>query len=391
MEMKFREPKVEFINGYNEKLYAWQQAKPHLHHTESELTKVERMDIPVNCFASYVFHVTSSILFRDIFFTLRPLHIWARSFRDIPFNAQEIFVSKEYEGMDNEYYNKCFESMFNDLANGVPQDHVKKGLPMATSTEYTVSIDDRTLIAFLTMLKIHNKDLYEVYGKLFLDAIGKDEDYLVARGSADIFYKYALTDNEYGKFGVTTALDMVAGSYELSNNLMAQFLRQHYSKVKNGLLNQIDGCSLKDLAYVGCDDMTQCVVYADKPSFDRLVSIRSCAFAQYDKEDKTSWSSVIGPYVETMTPEEFLNVLPCQGKICKCACALDMKSRTNNIDVNPPCPILHEDPSLVKYREEVIKSDSKVHKAWVKLAESGLINDNPENEDRLTWERIMNR
>ncbi len=51
----------------------------------------------MNGFAQYVFHVNSSVLFRDIMFTVRPIVVWAKSNRTTPINNENMFISGEYQ------------------------------------------------------------------------------------------------------------------------------------------------------------------------------------------------------------------------------------------------------------------------------------------------------
>jgi hypothetical protein len=54
-------------------------------------------------------------------------------------------------------------------------------------------------------------------------------------------------------------------------------------------------------------------------------------------------------------------------------------------EVNYPCAILLEDPSLIELRKLKYDSDSEVFKAWERLGKSGLIPNNHDNKDRIEY------
>lgn len=391
MKVKFKDPEVRLLGSYDKRIEAWKISRPYLKDDEINLQDLEKMDLAVSGAASYSLYFRSSILFRDLLFTLRPaVGVWARSQRTVPFDEDNLFLSGEYEGVDDDYLINSIQEVYKCLDNGMPQDYAKKKLPMATSTEYSLSMDDRTLVTFLKVLKLHCKDLYDTYGKKILSAIGHDDSYIDNRNCKDIFDKLKVSESEYSAVGTTQeCLEMFIGSFRQSNNLMAQFIRQHYSTVKNELYNKIDGKSLKDFSREMCDDESVVVLYADKESFKKVLSVRSCWFGQWDQENNSSWSSVVGPYVKDMKPSEFLALLPCKGNCNNCSIYKDMVARRDCIEVNPPCPILTQKPSLVNARGIKYNSDSTIYSKWVDLVSNGMIKDNKENRDRVLYEEAL--
>ncbi|AMM44928.1 thymidylate synthetase [Bacillus phage SP-15] len=399
---EYKQPSVELIRDFNAKKEAWMISRPHLDHSniDKDILGVEAMDLPLNGFAQYVFHVNSSLLFRDLMFTIRPLVVWAKSNRTTPINNKNMFCSGEYEGIYENEIQAMFNEVYEEIESGVPQDFAKKKLPMAANTEFTMSIDDRTLIAFIKVLKLHNKDLYEIYGKKFLEAIGRDEDYVENRHMVDIYPKISLSQQEIEAVGTTHEhLEQFIGVYSISNNLMAQFIRQHFSTIKNGLYNKIEHKSVsdKEVALQRCDDETVVALYADRSSFRKVLSVRAQWFGQWDHKGNDSWSAILDPYVKDMTPEEFMELLP-HGN-AESTMLEDMKpriragkveitedGRTLTGEVNPPCPLLLEKPDLIDFRKQKYGSNSEVFKAWERIRDAGLINDNPDNPWRKEYE-----
>lgn len=399
MKTKYIDPQVKLIKMLDCKKEAWLFSRPNVDPKTFDISELENSDLPVNGFAQYVFQIKGSLLIRDLIFTLRPIQPWARSNRPIPLTPKTIGISSEYKVKDDADIQSMYDEVYTQIKNGVPQDYVKNQLPMATSTDFTISIDDRTLVAFLKMLREHNYDLYKVYGLKFLDAIGKTEDYILKRPVKDIYDRVALVGSECtSETGVQYVGEYMYGKFTMTSNLMSQFIRQHYSVVKNGLYNYIDQQPLHKLRLLKCDHIVDVALYSTKSAFDKVCSVRSCWFAQWDKESLSSWSSVIGPAISKMTPEEFIKILPCQGKgKCQCGVYEDMKPRINAGkyiikedgtkqslgDVNLPCPFLLEDPSLIPLRKSKNKSDSSIMKMWENI--SAYVPNNPDNKDRQTY------
>ena len=172
---------------------------------------------------------------------------------------------------------------------------------------------------------------------------------------------------------------------------MAQFIRQHYSTIKNGLYNTVQELSEEStkVFWTSASKLTgatevNVVVYADKESWENVVRARSQWFAQMDIEDNSSWSYLVGPYITDMSPQEFVDFLGVENG--DDPYKRNMMGSIDLTEVNPPSPFLIEDPSIVDYRIEKMKSNSLIMKKWKEVADAGLINDNPDNELRKTYE-----
>lgn len=375
MATKYADPEVKLLHSFDGRLDAWRISRPYLNPEDINLEDITSMDLEVAGAAVYHFYIKSSIFFRDLLFTVRNGigGIWARSNRTIPYNEDNLFLSSEYKEHD-EYLQDCMNEVYATLYEGQPQDYAKKLLPMATSTEYSLYMDDRTLVTFLKTLKSVNINLYNVYGKLFLEAIGRDDSYVENRNCKSIYDSLAISDTEYlmlethdNAHHVGT---MYIGIYEISANLMSQFIRQHYSKVHNELWNYAKRdhqSNLSNIYKLRCNDDVVVSLYAEESAFNKVISVRSCEFAQWDKEDNSSWSSIIGGFVESMATSTFMYNLPCKGNCNKCGILKDMMERINCVEVNMPCSILTENPELLVIRSYKYESDSKIYKKYERM------------------------
>lgn len=119
-------------------------------------------------------------------------------------------------------------------------------------------------------------------------------------------------------------------------------------------------------------------MYISDRDFKGLVGTRACWFAQMDKEDKSSWSSIIGDYVSKLSPKEFINHLPCKGNGKSCKILNDMIPRVHHEEPNYPCAFILENPYLISDRIKKYNSSSKIMKKWLECEK--FIPVNPSNE-----------
>lgn len=397
-ETSYITPFVKKIDSMNQMIEVWRFTRPYLtlKDAEKETHALEDIDLPMNGMKSYIFELRTSILFRDLIYSMRPIaSAWARSHRTIPFNQSNMFFSEEYSTLNEEskkLLQKDMKNVYQKLYDGVDQDDARAEMPMAISTEYTINIDDRTLVAFLKILKIHNSSLYEIYGPLFLKAIGKTDSYVTSRNLVDVYNKYYVSPEEMeasknGSFS-DSLLDTSVGFYKIQTRLAAQFIRQHYSTIKNELFNIIDkDKSLEELSHYKENSLITVGVYANKNSFRKMLRNRSAWFAQWDHEDTSSWSIVLKPYVENMTPKEFMHFTRSQNG--RSVYFHDLWANVTGQAVMPPDPFLLEMPELIDIRKSMMNSDSTVFSKWEEMRDAGLINDNPDNQFRKIYQNYL--
>lgn len=403
----YREASIELVDKKDNLMDAWRISRPHFDPNTFEREGLEKLDLPLTSFITYTFDITSSLLFRDLLCTLRPISIWAKSNRSVPITPENYSILSEYKNFNPKWHQDQMNEVYTLVEEGKPQDYAKLKLPLSGETTYALSIDDRTLMNFINVLRLHSKDLYEVYGKKFLKAIGKEENYVTDRVMVDIYDKLAISENEYAECGKGMARigDFVHEVHKVRGNLMAQYLRSHYSTVKNELFNLINNYNLsdKELNELTCESHLVVGIYCHEDNYKKIVQNRSCYFAHFDKEDDNSWSYVIGDYVEKMTPQEFLNSLTCKGKCEGCTLYSDMLPKVNagkvvesngkkfSGEVNFVCPIFIARPDRVKIRKDIYNSDSRIFKKWEECYNAGLLPDNPDYELRKEFEsNVMN-
>lgn len=378
---------VELISSNDEVLNVWNITRPHQKLGIKD-NEIKRMGLPVNGFANYNLKITASLLFRDLMFTVRPISPWAISNRAVPFTPGNMSLSKEeFELLSIEDQVIVDEQLYKVIENVMLgkelQDYAKNYLPRITSTTFCVNMNLRTILNYVFTLFIHYPKYYSLIGEKILNAISISKDQFSDFSKSDLYNKLALTDRELSINSHTyLGGEMHYLPAEGSGNLISQFIRQHNSVVKNGLYNELTDDFIGALKKTQ-NDLVKAGSYLDEDSLNNLIKTRSCFFSMMDKEDKNSWSSIIGSYVDKMSPKEFINKLPCKGCKDKCKVEKDMVTRVHRLDCNIPCPILLENPDPITERIEKFCSDSKIMKMWSNCKD--LITINPDNESNKIY------
>lgn len=400
----FREPFVHNVAEMDRMKDEWRFTRPHLSKVEvdEDFKRLMKIDLPVKGMRSFILEIQGSILFRDLLYSIRPLTAaWAQSSRILPWNQDTMFFSSEFDKIDDwhmKHMQDCMKKVYTGLKNGQSQDQIRQYAPMALSSRFVINIDQRTLFSFLRMLYLHNKFLYKTYAPLFYEAINVEEHEVLDMRSADIFDKYAIDDDEYkyvkDQDGWATKIaDEFIGIYKMKAVLMAQFVRQTQAHIKNELFNMIDdgytddGAEASYLSELTLGSDVIVATYVNYKAFVGTMKHRASWFAQFDREDNASWSSIVGPYVKDMTPQEFVKFIGVKNG--DDPFKQDLLARVYGLDVNLPSPFLIEDPSMIDKRLETQHSDSVIFQKWKEVRDAGLINDNPDNPLRKIYEEYL--
>ena len=369
--MNVREPKIEILGKMDHREDAWKISRPGFNFDDLNMDDIGSMDLSLNSMAVYTLKITSSILFRDLLFSIRPIHPWARSLRSAPLNTDNLALSGEFaRGTDWE----IVLDVLREIEDGVPQDKARERLPMSLSTDFTVVMDYRTLAGLVKTMMAIDYQLYDIYGKLLIAAIPEMQDSNVRSYEDSVL----LSNNEL-VHSYDTAGEMIFGSYAMKTSLTSQFLRQHHSKIKVYYWNMCQSRGYTNLSMYQ-DDTIQTAYYIDKSSYHKLMSIRSHWFADWSND---MWGQIVGDYIKDMSVEEFWDFLP-NGNGKEDPYHRDMISRVKGEEHNLPCPIMCETPSLIKRRLQIHGKNPIISK-YIELLYSGYFTDNPSNEFRQMY------
>jgi hypothetical protein len=369
--MKTTAPSMTIVNILDPRREAWIDSRPTFDHSDIDMEEIHKMDLAINSMAMYCLRFDSSLWFRDILFSLRPIAPWARSLRATPMTWENLSVSSECD-WGEEGIIRALDEMY----CGVPQDSARVHIPLSLSTSYMAVLNFRTIAAFYKTLREFGNDRIQVYADLIEQAIPECRDSLVK----PIFVEYCVTSDEKDIDGVLRCGSKVVINRDMKGALMSQFLRQHHSSVKTTLWNQMSSYGENEISQ---NDEINVTCYAEAASYDKMMSLRSHWFADWAPD---MWGGVVGDYIENMSPEEFWNFIP-NGASGRDPYSKDLLARVRREDPNPPCPIECEAPYLLEVREFLRDNDPRMIKAYAALIDAGYINDNPNNELRRIYEK----
>ena len=368
---------VELIKVCDSRKEAWQFSRPTFNHGDMDVADAVKMDIGFNSVCMLTFQIKSSMLFRDFIFTLRPLMCWAMSSRDVPFTKENITISDEFDGWGQDGINHAIER----VARGEHQNQARQSLPMTLSTQFTINLDFRSACGLIKSMAEIDIDLYDTYGVLF-EAAMKDIDGFNGNAIKSFEESYLYSHAEGFKKDLQQIGGMVNGCYKMNYAMMAQFLRQSHARIKTGIWDDIRDEGYYSAAKHYQLDEISVEFYIPEPDYRRLMSVRSHWFADWAPD---MWGGMIGDYTKDMTTEEFFDFIPC-GNGKPDPFYYHTLKRVDRDDLNEPCPIALEKPSLImdRYNEQ---GDNPVIQRYIEMAASGLINDNPDNELRKRYEQ----
>lgn len=442
-KLKFKSPEIKLISRADGMENAWRKSKPTLGYDDTEqgreklrldLDGLMSNDLPICGFHVFSFEATTSLILRDMTFCVRPINPWASSNRIEKRTWENSYIDNILESHHNlhPFVEKDLDKVISAEEKGVALDLAKRDLPLMMMTTYNFTMDFRSLMCYLKTLDEIDREglrpliseyLYAIKDVIFqykdsnfkrqIKTFSKEElinilyNYFYEHPAKSIFDRLSIPEEyinkngDYLKKNISKAsrneLTFELGVY-ISNALSAQFVRQHYSKIRYGYFNRIKKDGYLSMAKASCSDKEFAISTGDVQALDQLVTRRTCWVAQFDWNDEFGWASIIGGIVKNMNREEFKNTLPCYGSCHKCTIKDETKLRLHTKtrqgaadghvpDENPLCPILVENPEWMKERVEFYKSqvtDNPVMEKWLDLA--GHVVYNPNNKGTLVYE-----
>ncbi len=377
--MKTFDPYVKQIAVMDERESAWMASRPKFTKDNLHLDEIGKMDLSLNSMKVHTLEFRSSSFFRDLVFTLRPISGWALSIRSMPITRDTLRTSSEFAHMEED--DEQIDRMLRYIDEGGERDNVRGLLRMSISTVYTVTLDHRVLLGFCRSLEHLNRELFNLYGALILDAIkGWDEYENCNYAMVHPFYMINDEERGNGKNRTEQAGSMMFGYYNMKIAMASQFLRQHYSKVKIGFWNMIP--FYFDRSF-GQSDKIEVAFYIDKNSYHGLMSLRSHWVIDWSMD---MWGGLVSDYTADMSTEEFWNFIP-NGGGKEDPYFADVYNRVIGEDPGLPCPIMCEWPAMLDEKKKQV-GESPLLDKYFRLFEDGFVKDNPDNEHRIKYLEI---
>lgn len=347
-------------------------------------TRVLKQGLQYNNFPFFIFHIHGSNLFRDLSFNVNKASQWSISQRFVnstftEFHEHQYPISAEYEGR------KIWEDQFTKYMELIKTtkitDYNRLEAPHSLSCEFWVGMNLKTLIAFVSALKIKMPAFYNTYGVQMLDSVKSDFGldlipFLVPYIDDSISQYFSRTEFKESYQEVD---DMVILKKKMGLLVFAQFLRQSDVIIKgfwDELVHEDPEEFLNGkLFYAGTE--LKITYIADKNKFMRTAINRNCWFSQSDGNGINSWSPITEVINKSITTnEQFIGMLPCgfkkleNGKhqLCKCSYKEDTKFRQEGIEVmNLPCSIFMNSKELAQQRFDA--SPGELNQKYINLME----------------------
>lgn len=320
---------------------------------------LQYMNIP-----TFVFEIQGSVLFRDILYNLNNTGDWATSHR-FEFSALDGFdpayypVSSEYRGIAE--WEEQFDRYMDKVHETDVTDENRSEMPYSLSSLYWISMSWKTLIGFVSMLKLRMPFFYEVYGKLFEECMGWKgvpiSDRLVPFIDISIQQYFRSKPDEQFRESFDTVGDTVVMNKSMGLLLFSQFLRQQGACIK-GLYDQMVHSNPDAFSHKVFYGSTQIDVSytADISRFMGTIMNRLCWFSMSGGNGLNSWSPILNILLQYMDLDKFMKMVPCkvsEGHV-KCRFRDDIKFRKEGRENrgNLPCGIALMDSELCRQRHE---------------------------------------
>lgn len=374
--MNTLKPYVKLVTMMDGREHAWRVSRPWFKEENLNLDSIGKMDLSLNSLRVFVLEIQSSSIFRDLIFALRPIEGWALSTRSMKVNEDTLQVSSEFSHKERDDF--MVKEMLRRVGNGESRDETRELLPCSISTKYTISINQRVLIAFCKSIEILNKKLFDLYCKEMLIITGMEKEY--DESTVKPVHEYVMITEKEKINGTQQVGEMIHAHFNVKMALASQFLRQHYSKVKIGYWNMVP--EYFDLDYFQKDKI-DIVMYVDSHSYRNLVSMRAHWVLDWSMD---MWGGIVSEYIKEMSTEEFWNFIPNGGGKVDPYYA-DSYNRVIHEDPGLPCPIMCEWPAMIEKKVREV-GESPLLQKYRDLATEGFIKDNPENANRKKYIKI---
>lgn len=326
--------------------------------------KILKMGLQYSNFPTYSFEIQGSVLFRDVLFSINKSAQWATSLRFLnstfeSFESTNYPVSSEYKGIES--WEDQLDKYFDLINKTMITDENRLEMPYSMYSKYWICMNFKTLITFMSFLKMKMPFFYNTYGKLIENSI-KDIDitkYYVDYIDASIG-QYLTTNNDdfkesFNRYGDTVILNKTMGLL-----LYSQFIRQQDTIIKGlfDMLTHEDPNDFKNKVFYASTPINVNYV-SDISRFRRTISNRLCWFSMSGGYGVNSWSNILDLVIKDMPIQEFIDYLPCRfsNGCITCKYYEDIKFRKEGVEKrNLPCGIYYNNMEYCLIRDQEDKT-----------------------------------
>lgn len=359
------------------------------------LHEIQKMNMQYNNMPFIIFEIEGSILFRDLLYNINKTSQWAVSQRltHSIFDTNDLTkfpISSEYKGIEE--WETAIELYLLDLVTTGKVDVSRVKMPYSIYSKYWVGMTQRTLVAFLSLLRNKMPFFYNIYGTLMINAYDKEmtKDYdsrnitpksIASYLSDEIdsgITKYISKSDDF-KEGVQFFDDYCSIKLNMGLILYSQFIRQADCDVR-GLYDALIHTSpveFKHRVFTG-ETLLNVTYTAHVDRLKHTLKDRLCWFSQSDGDELNPnyWSKFISILVKDLDATKLKELLPCKfvgNKVVSCHFNQDIKFRDKGTQKGYiPCPIRARN---VKYAEDRLDScNNKLNRAYYDLT-NYMVND----------------
>ena len=370
------QPFVKMLSKLDDREVAWRISRPQIKEEEVvDLLPLTSSDFAINDNCYVRLHIRSSIIFRELLMIVRPLDIWSQSSRVNP--IAETMMSGEYEG--ELLQDKFAEIVSQCSSDPRGQDVARLNLPLAAVGEYIVGTNWRTWICFLKALKRLSPKTFNVYGTLFMEALGVDDlDFFNYDRQGGMDHSLAMSEKDMIQpNGVKDAYGTTMMKCETTFTHASHLVRHQRNAFRSNIWNLIEE-PLEN--HVSMNLLTPVTIITSMPtgSYRSILSHRSDWLASWN-----DWAGFVESGTAHMTDEEFWNFLePAENY------KSDNEARIELTDPNLPNPIIISNPDMVRQRI-ACEGSNYIAERWLNFVERGWIKDDPSNESRVQYEKNL--
>lgn len=286
------------------------------------------IDAPINDLPTFILHMRVPILFREIIFTMRDHHAWARTSRVDDLNVWPIWAG--VDDIDMSHISVLAQDMTDLMSLGSGQDNYRSLLPMSYMTEFTIALSLRQAIRLLKYFDmISNYSAIREACSSFIDQLWQTLEFHGVQ-VGKLAYVYRLVDfcppltptvsGGRGRIGETIVVKVVRPMM-----LRAQVIRHGELSVVD---NMFDFIKSPRVFSIPVSALIYMEISANSHVWRGLISQRNCWLAHADL-----WEPIVSQVNNYMTSDF---ALPCSNGVCPYDG--DCKQRLFGTDPGVPCP-----------------------------------------------------
>ena len=366
------QPFVKVIAQMDIREKAWRISRQIPDHEEVDMSKLEYSDFALSDCKVVFLHLRTSVLFRELLMTARPLNVWSRSSRVD--SIEKTQLSGEYDLLLED---ELLADRIYDAVNcGKPQDVARTYLPVTMSSEYVVGANWRTWVSFMKALQENNCWVCNVYLRMLQDALGIENLNEYKYGS--MLESVSFSEKDYAvPTGSKSSYGFTGMKFSTTFTHASHFARHMGNKFRTSIWDMVKRAR-QEHSEMTLMEPIEVITMMPTASYKAMLSHRSDWLADWNV-----WSGFVEAGTNDMTVHEFYEMLAPVGNYLA-----DNLARINLTDPNILDARIAECPGLVLKRLQT-EGQNYIVDRWIQMVDAGLIKENVANEHRSQYENNL--